>query len=119
MRVMPCALLLGIQSACIPVLTSPSDDSGSSGSWIAPDNSWVSAEPPSDLVGEGWQEGQVVPDARFFDQYGQDVSIWQFYGQVIALDVSTIWCAPCRELAAHVDETWKDYEDQRKQAAGR
>jgi thiol-disulfide isomerase/thioredoxin len=109
---MLCAALCCGLSACTPVLTSPGDDSGSSGTWVAPENSWASAAPPSDLEGEGWQEGQVVPDARFFDQYGKDVALWQFYGQVIALDVSTIWCAPCRELAAHVDETWKDYEDQ-------
>jgi thiol-disulfide isomerase/thioredoxin len=109
-RALPCLVL----SACIPVLTSPgSDDSGSGGGvWAAPENSWINTAPPASLEGEGWGEGEVVPDARFVDQNGDEVALWQFYGQVIALDVSTIWCAPCRELAAHVDETWLDYVDQ-------
>ena len=102
-------LLLGLV-ACTPVLTSP-EETGST-AWETPDNSWVTQDPPADLVGEGWLEGQVVPDAHFFDQYGEEVAIWQFYGQLIALDVSTIWCSPCRELAAHVDATWQEYVDQ-------
>ena len=106
-------LLMGL-TGCIPVLTSPDGtDSGIGGGiWQAPENSWISETPPSELEGEGWREGNVVPDARFIDQNGDEVAIWQFYGQVIALDVSTIWCSPCRELATHVDETWKDYVDQ-------
>ena len=108
-RLLPSFLL----SACIPVLTSPdADDSGADGVWSAPENSWISTTPPAGLEGEGWREGEVVPDARFFDQNGNEVALWQFYGQVIAVDVSTIWCSPCRELASHVNETWLDYVDQ-------
>ncbi|MDP6932320.1 MAG: hypothetical protein QGG40_05360, partial [Myxococcota bacterium] len=29
-----------------------------------------------------------------------------------ALDVSTMWCAPCQELAGEVQATWEDYEDE-------
>ena len=100
--------------ACTPVLTSPGGtDTGSEvWNWSSPTNDWVTADPPEGLEGQGWREGEIVPDAWFFDQSGNDVALWQFYGQVIALDISTIWCSPCRELAAHVDETWQDYRDQ-------
>lgn len=54
--------------------------------------------------------GEVVPELIAIDQHGDTFSLWQFYGQVVILDISTMWCAPCRELAKEVDETWKHYE---------
>ena len=59
-------------------------------------------EDARDLAQEGFREGQVIPDMRLMDQYGDEVSAWQFYGMVIALDFSTEWCAPCQELAKEV-----------------
>ncbi len=98
--------------ACTPHLTSPpgTDDTGA---WEAPENSWpVGEPPPADLEGEGFSEGQVVPEVRLLDQYGDEVSLWQFYGMVLALDVSTGWCAPCAALADEVDAVAADYADQ-------
>ena len=80
--------------------------------WDAPDNRWPLSEPPNTLVGEGFNEGQVPYDFRFPDQHGDEVSLWQFYGSVILLDISTMWCGPCQQIAREVDETWKDYRDQ-------
>jgi thiol-disulfide isomerase/thioredoxin len=45
------------------------------------------------------------------DQNGDTVSLWQFYGEVIALDISTMWCGPCQLLAREVDEVQEHYED--------
>lgn len=100
---------------CIPVLESPSSDSGNTnsgecGSWEEPTNTWGSGTPPDCLSGEGYGIGDVHPDIRMVDQNGEEVSMWQFYGSVVVIDFSTMWCAPCAELATHVDETWKDYE---------
>lgn len=97
-------------TACIPVLTSP-DDSGASSCWMEADNQWVSHN-PGDLRAEGFGLGQVPPDMCMLDQNGDQVSLWQFYGEVILLDVSAEWCAPCQELAEGVDETWKEFESQ-------
>ena len=100
---------------CTPILTTPGrgDDSGTEASdWSAPENTWSSSSPPPGLVGEGWQRDQVIPDVRLMDQHGDEVSLWQFYGSVVLLDVSTMWCSPCAELADEVDTTWHDYEDQ-------
>lgn len=96
-------------SACVPDLHSP--DTGGS-DWTPPDNSWPANEPPADLVGEGYSQGQVMPDFLLMDQHGDMVSLWQFYGMVVVVDVSTMWCAPCAEIADGVDETWNAYRDQ-------
>ena len=52
-----------------------------------------------------------MPDFRLVDQHGDTVSMWQFYGQVVLLDVSTMWCSPCQELGKTTQETWEYYAD--------
>ncbi len=83
---------------CVPRLESP--DGGVPQEWLQPQNSWPGSEPPAGLVGEGWFEGDVVPDVRGLDRHGDEVSLWQFYGQPVVLDVSHVWCSPCQQLAA-------------------
>jgi len=106
-------------TACVPHLETPDwADGGEVGSttavnWEAPENRWDSLEgPPPDLEAEGYQRGDVFPDLRLRDQHGDQVAFWQWYGMVIALDLSTMWCGPCQGLAAEVDHTWKDYRDE-------
>lgn len=95
---------------CVPVLTSP-QDSASQSCWESADNTWSSSTPRSDLEATGFGQGETPPDMCMMDQFGNEVSLWQFYGQLILIDVSAEWCAPCQELATEVDHTWKDYED--------
>jgi hypothetical protein len=78
--------------------------------WARPSNRWFAAPPPRDLVAEGLGEGQVAPNFMLMDQFGDTVSLWQFYGLVVAIDVSPMWCGPCKVLAAEVDATWRQYE---------
>jgi thiol-disulfide isomerase/thioredoxin len=102
--------------ACIPDLHSPGGgaDTGPSDTapWIAPTNAWPSAEPPADLEGEGFDKGEVPPDFRLQDQNGDTVALWQFYGRVVVLDISTMWCAPCQALAEGLQATADAYADQ-------
>ena len=78
-----------------------------------PENGWdKGSPPPAELEGEGFGVGQVLPDLRLLDQHGEETATWQWYGMVVAIDVSTMWCGPCRGLAAEVDATWADYRDQ-------
>lgn len=99
-------------AGCVPNLTSPlTEDSGGDSSWVAPVNSWSSSAPPADLEGEGYSVGQVMPDFLLMDQNGDEVALWQFYGSVIVLDISTMWCGPCKDLAKDVTETWHEYDD--------
>lgn len=109
------ALLLTL-GACTPVLTSPPGaDNGetlTAADWERPDNGWPAVDSlPSDIEAQGWNEGDIVKDARLVDQNGDTVSLWQFYGQVIALDISTMWCGPCQLLAREVDEVQEHYEE--------
>ncbi|MEC8425137.1 MAG: redoxin domain-containing protein [Myxococcota bacterium] len=111
-RVIP---LLLATTACTPVLTSPpgarTNGPQSAADWERPENAWHSVDSlPADLESQGWAEGQVPPDARLLDQNGDIVSLWQFYGDVIALDISTMWCGPCQLLAREVDEVQESYE---------
>lgn len=96
--------------ACVPHLTTPGGGAGKE-PWSAPENSWPMNTPPEDLEGEGCEAGEVVPEFRLLDQHGDEVSLWQFYGLVTVIDVSTMWCRPCQELAADVEETALDYAD--------
>lgn len=106
----PLPLLAFVLAACVPELTSPGDDTG--GAWQAPENTWPVASPPADLEGEGYAEGEVFPEFRLMDQHGDEVSLWQFYGSVVVVDVSTMWCGPCAALADDVDATAAAYADQ-------
>ena len=101
--------LLGF--ACVPDLYTPEGQLDDGGDWEAPDNDWPLATPPSGLEAEGFAQGEVAPDMRLHDQHGDEVSLWQFYGSVIVIDVSTMWCGPCKTIASEVDDTWYDYKD--------
>lgn len=112
------SMLLGVAglAACTPHLECP-EELQKSGDWAAPTNSWpIAAGAPGELsetgcaaVG-GFEQGATAADFRLGDQFGDEVSLWQFYGNVIVLDFSTMWCAPCAELAKEIDHTVDDYE---------
>lgn len=99
--------------ACTPHLTSPDGGAAALGDYVAPENSWPIGDPvPASLAPTGWRKGETPDDFRLMDQYGDTVSLWQFYGMVVVVDISTGWCGPCRSLAKQVDDVWHDYEDQ-------
>ncbi|MEQ1501365.1 MAG: TlpA disulfide reductase family protein [Myxococcota bacterium] len=98
-----------VASGCIPHLYS--DGADALGPWTAPDNDWGIASPPAELAGTGFEVGQTAPDVRLVDQFGAEVSLWQFYGSVVLLDVSTMWCGPCQNLGESTEEVWSDYRD--------
>ncbi|MBM4392682.1 MAG: TlpA family protein disulfide reductase [Deltaproteobacteria bacterium] len=102
-------MLLVFLLACIPELTSKKVGACADG---LPENEWPVGEPPVDLLGEGYEVGEVVGDACVPDQNGDDVALWQFYGRVWVLDVSTMWCAPCQVLAHGLQEIADGYADE-------
>ncbi len=104
-------LFLVLCGGCTPHLVSDFEEI-TGANWEAPENDWDLAAPPQDLVGEGFSVGQVPHDFRLMDQNGQSVALWQFYGSVIVLDISTMWCRPCQEIARHVEGTYQDYKDE-------
>ncbi|MBN1337138.1 MAG: TlpA family protein disulfide reductase [Deltaproteobacteria bacterium] len=109
---MPLLLVAVLWAACVPHLTSPPDTAPEDSAWVPPDNRWPSGVPPADLEAEGTGDGQVPPDFRMVDQFGDTVALWQFWGLVTVLDISTMWCAPCQDLAGDVEATWQAYRSQ-------
>ncbi len=101
--------MLLMLSGCIPHLYTSDSDTGAS--WSCGENDWGDDVPPETLAGEGWFEGDVVPDLRGYDQHGDEVCLWQFYGDLVILDISTMWCAPCQDLARGVQETAEHFAD--------
>jgi thiol-disulfide isomerase/thioredoxin len=99
---------LFLLTACAPSLYTD----GEVMPWEAPSNDWGVGEVPSDLEAEGFGVGEVVTEFRLPDQFGEEVSLWQFYGKVVILDISTLWCAPCQDLAEEVEATYEQYASQ-------
>lgn len=106
-----CILFGVLVTGCVPVLTSP-DGGVDAGPWVAPENTWPMGAPPDGLTATTITTGEVVPEFRLADQYGDTVSLWQFYGMVVIVDISTGWCGPCQQLAAEAQAMADDYRDQ-------
>lgn len=96
---------------CVPRLytEADSDSDTTEWSWTAPSNTWPIHQPAEGLVGEGWAVGDVPADFRLPDQHGDELALWQFYGDVVLVDVSTMWCAPCQDLAAGAESLYQDH----------
>ena len=55
------------------------------------------------------KKGDIFPDFKAVDQYGDDVSIYDFANQdkYILIEMGTTWCSPCHLLA-----NWLTFNDQ-------
>jgi hypothetical protein len=85
---------------------------GSCGDFSEVTNMWpVVGEPEPGLKGSGFEVGDTIPDFRLTDQNGDDVCMWQFEGRVTLIDVSTLWCVPCKELACYAKSAGQDFGD--------
>ena len=82
--------------------TSGLDDTGSSADDTSannqtpygPENTWWHAweeDLPADLQGTGYSNGDIAYNFTGIDQYGDPIELYQFYGQVIVLDVFAEW----------------------------
>lgn len=60
---------------------------------------------------EGWAKGDAVKKLKIIDQYGQEVSLRQFYGYNIVLSVGARWCGPCNDAASSSQDLWMQYKD--------
>ena len=65
-----------------------------------------------ELEGEGWAVDDIMKDWSGFDQFGTEVSLYQFYGSVILLDFSAGWCGPCNNAAPDQEDLYQEYRDQ-------
>lgn len=59
-----------------------------------PDNTWyhaMSSEVPEGLEGSGRSTGDTAYNFTLLDQFGNEVELYQFYGQVIVIDAFAEW----------------------------
>ncbi|MEL6342789.1 MAG: redoxin domain-containing protein [Myxococcota bacterium] len=54
---------------------------------------------------------EVFPNFSGIDRYGNEVELYQFYGQVVLLDFSAGWCGPCRYVAQTAEDMFSDHRD--------
>lgn len=71
------------------------------------------------LLGWGLARAQEGPKGRgpapdftleTFD--GQSIRLSELRGQVVVVNFWASWCPPCREEAAYLEATWREYKDQ-------
>ena len=103
-----------LAAGCVPELTSPPPPDLED--WECPENAWGCNKPHRDIAGDGvsygFFEGDTLPDGTLPDQHGDELKIWQFYGDVVLLDISTMWCVPCKKLACYAEDTGQVYKDE-------
>ena len=79
-----------------------------------PENSWYHAnasDVPDGLEGTGFRVGDTPYNWTFTDQHGDEVELYQFYGQTVLLDVFAEWCGPCQSHAPTGEDIWQEVRD--------
>ncbi|HMV67754.1 MAG TPA: TlpA disulfide reductase family protein [Myxococcota bacterium] len=80
-----------------------------------PPNVWwhadVSDVPPG-LTGTGLDVGDVFPNFTLYDKNGDQVELYQFYGQAIMLDLFAMWCGPCQSAAVPYEAFWQAHQQE-------
>ena len=56
-------------------------------------------------------EGDVMPNFMVTDQNGDEVELYQFYGQVVQLVLFAQWCGPCQAEAPELEAAWRELGD--------
>jgi peroxiredoxin len=73
--------------------------------------------PPTDAAwdelsaDEGWSEGDFSRSWESEDQHGETLSLREFYGNVILVDMGAEWCGPCQQSAEGMEEEYQDRKD--------
>ena len=91
--------------ACAPTLQSDLDTS-------------IAAAPEEIILGVqandscGQNIGDKVCDLILYNQHDELWRLYDLKGNIIVLDFSAMWCAPCQNAASTVQETQDDYESE-------
>jgi cytochrome c biogenesis protein CcmG/thiol:disulfide interchange protein DsbE len=68
---------------------------------------WKMARAQSGPIGQG-----VAPDFSLDSFGGETLVMSELRGKVVVINFWASWCPPCREEAAYLEQTWRDYRDQ-------
>ncbi|MGD2207037.1 MAG: TlpA disulfide reductase family protein [Anaerolineae bacterium] len=64
------------------------------------------------------QVGSQVPDFQLTTLDNSPARLSDLRGQVVVINFFASWCAPCREEASDLEQTWREYDDQGVQFLG-
>lgn len=70
------------------------------------------AAPVQQATGVGVEPGQTPPAFALPDLSGNEVSLDDFAGQVVVLDLWATWCPPCRKEIPFLVSMYEEYKDQ-------
>ena len=64
---------------------------------------------PDSLVSTGAEEGDVISNIRLSDQCGEEVSLWDFYGDYQIVYLTVGWCNGCRNASKNLQAIQEEF----------
>jgi thiol-disulfide isomerase/thioredoxin len=60
----------------------------------------------------GGAEADITCNIESFDQNNEPFNLYTYYGNPLVVDLSAMWCGPCKSAALHAQEVQDFYSDQ-------